>query len=109
MTEYCAVYAIEVLDRRRARRRLRLGHRADHPAHEPVHARDRGVVQRALRQARAPLVVDQRRVEGRLRPFHAPLVDNQGRTRLAGGVLDDAAIASMNWLAAGVVGTLPGQ
>ena len=48
-------------------------------------------------------------VAGRFKPFSAPLVDNTGRQRLARGSLDDAAIAGMNWLAAGVVGTLPGQ
>lgn len=48
-------------------------------------------------------------VAGRRLPFAAPLVDNQGRTRLAHGALDDAAIATMNWFVAGVVGSLPGQ
>ena len=45
---------------------------------------------------------------GRLRPFTGPIADNTGRERVApGAALDDAAIASLNWLAAGVVGTLP--
>jgi simple sugar transport system substrate-binding protein len=44
---------------------------------------------------------------GRLLPFAAPLVDNTGRTRLATGALDDAAISRMDWLVQGVVGTLP--
>lgn len=48
-------------------------------------------------------------VAGRLRPFSGRLVDNSGRERLAKGALDDASIAGMNWLAAGVVGSLPGQ
>lgn len=48
-------------------------------------------------------------VAGKLRPFSGRLVDNTGAERLARGTLDDAAIASMNWLAAGVVGSLPGQ
>lgn len=48
-------------------------------------------------------------VAGKLRPFSGRLVDNTGSERLARGTLDDAAIASMNWLAAGVVGSLPGQ
>ena len=46
-------------------------------------------------------------VTGRFQPFTAPLVDNQGRVRLARGALDDAAIATMDWLAEGVVGTVP--
>jgi simple sugar transport system substrate-binding protein len=44
---------------------------------------------------------------GRLKPFAAPLVDNTGRSRLAGGALDDAAIAGMDWLVQGVIGNLP--
>lgn len=48
-------------------------------------------------------------VAGKLRPFSGRLVDNIGTERLARGTLDDAAIATMNWLAAGVVGSLPGQ
>jgi len=48
-------------------------------------------------------------VAGTLRPFSAPLLDNKGTLRLASGSLDDAAIASMNWLAEGVVGSLAGQ
>lgn len=48
-------------------------------------------------------------VEGRLAPFAAPLVDNTGRTRLAAGALDDAAIAGMDWLVQGVGGSLPGR
>jgi len=46
-------------------------------------------------------------VAGRLKPFAAPLVDSEGRTRLSKGTLDDAAIATMNWFVQGVVGTLP--
>ena len=46
-------------------------------------------------------------VGGRLQPFAGRLLDNAGHERQAGGVMGDAAIASMNWLAAGVVGTLP--
>jgi basic membrane protein A and related proteins len=48
-------------------------------------------------------------VSGSFRPFAAPLVDNTGKRRLERGALDDAAIATMNWLVEGVVGTLPGQ
>ena len=58
----------------------------------------------------ARALVDARRaaiVAGRLEPFAAPLVDNQGHTRLAQGALDDRAIATMDWLVRGVVGTLP--
>ena len=39
--------------------------------------------------------------------FAAPLIDQHGRTRLARGALDDDAIARMDWLVQGVVGTLP--
>jgi len=49
-------------------------------------------------------------VAGRFQPFAGPLADNTGRERIArGAVPDDAAIAGMNWLAAGVIGSLPGQ
>ena len=48
-------------------------------------------------------------IDGRLKPFAAPLVDNAGRTRLADGALDDAAIASMDWLVMGVGGSVPGR
>jgi len=46
---------------------------------------------------------------GRLKPFAAPLVDNTGRSRLAQGALDDAAIAQMDWFVAGVTGSVPGK
>ena len=55
-------------------------------------------------------LVDMRRegiVAGSVRPFDAPLVDNEGRTRLAQGTLDDGAIATMNWFVRGVVGSVP--
>jgi simple sugar transport system substrate-binding protein len=48
-------------------------------------------------------------IDGRLKPFAAPLVDNTGRTRLADGALDDAAIAGMDWLVMGVGGSVPGR
>lgn len=48
-------------------------------------------------------------VDGRLKPFSAPLVDNTGRTRLAQGALADEQIARMDWLVQGVAGSLPGQ
>ena len=44
---------------------------------------------------------------GRFQPFAAPLVDNEGKTRLARGALDDAAISTMDWFVRGVVGTVP--
>ncbi|NUP86869.1 MAG: BMP family ABC transporter substrate-binding protein [Burkholderiaceae bacterium] len=56
--------------------------------------------------------LDRRReaiVTGRFKPFSAPLVDNAGKTRLDAGALDDARIASMDWLVQGVVGTLPAR
>ena len=46
-------------------------------------------------------------VGGSFKPFAAPLVDNEGKTRLASGALDDAGIASMNWFVRGVVGSVP--
>jgi simple sugar transport system substrate-binding protein len=46
---------------------------------------------------------------GQLQPFAAPLVDSTGRTRLASGALDDAAISRMDWLVQGVVGGLPAR
>ncbi len=46
-------------------------------------------------------------IAGKLQPFAGRLLDSVGRERQAGGTMDDAAIATMNWLAAGVVGTLP--
>jgi basic membrane protein A and related proteins len=46
-------------------------------------------------------------VAGSFKPFAAPLIDNEGRLRLAQGTLDDASIATMNWFVAGVVGAVP--
>ena len=46
-------------------------------------------------------------VEGKLKPFGAPLVDNTGRSRLATGALGDGAIAGMDWLVQGVTGSVP--
>jgi len=46
-------------------------------------------------------------VSGAFRPFSAPLADNRGHARLATGALDDAAIQSLDWLVAGVVGAMP--
>ena len=39
--------------------------------------------------------------------FAAPLIDQQGRTRLERGALDDAAIAKMDWLVQVVIGSAP--
>ena len=60
--------------------------------------------------ARVRAELDARRlaiVDGRFKPFAAPLVDNEGRTRLETGALDDASIATMNWFVRGVVGSVP--
>jgi basic membrane protein A and related proteins len=60
--------------------------------------------------AAARAAVEARReaiVAGRFQPFAAPLVDNEGRTRLEKGALDDAGIATMNWFVRGVVGAVP--
>ena len=57
---------------------------------------------RALVEARREAIV-----AGRFRPFGAPLVDNEGRVRLAHGTLDDPAIAAMNWFVRGVTGAVP--
>jgi simple sugar transport system substrate-binding protein len=55
-------------------------------------------------------LIESRRVQivaGRFHPFAAPLVDNEGKVRLARGTLDDAAITTMNWFVRGVVGSVP--
>jgi basic membrane protein A len=57
---------------------------------------------RALIAARRQAIVD-----GTLKPFAAPLTDNQGHLRLAQGALDDASIGTMNWFVQGVVGSVP--
>ena len=46
-------------------------------------------------------------LDGRFKPFAAPLIDNTGRIRLAQGALSDAQIAGMDWLVQGVAGSLP--
>lgn len=46
-------------------------------------------------------------VAGRFAPFSGLLQDNQGRVRLAGGVMPDAQVAAMDWFVQGVVGTVP--
>jgi simple sugar transport system substrate-binding protein len=46
--------------------------------------------------------------EGRVLPFAGPVKDQSGTERIAAGQSpDDAAIASMNWLAQGIDGKLP--
>jgi len=57
---------------------------------------------RALVEARREAIV-----AGRFQPFSAPLVDNDGKVRLAAGSLTDAQIATMNWFVRGVVGSVP--
>ena len=47
--------------------------------------------------------------DGRSAIFSGPLVDQTGRTRLDKGTLDDAAIAQMDWLVQGVIGSPPTQ
>jgi simple sugar transport system substrate-binding protein len=45
---------------------------------------------------------------GKLRPFAGPIVDNRGRTIAGPGVaLADEQILGMDYLVAGVIGTLP--
>lgn len=46
-------------------------------------------------------------VAGHLHPFAGRIVDRDGRVRLEAGLMPDAQIATMNWFAQGVVGTLP--
>ena len=46
-------------------------------------------------------------IDGRFKPFAAPLQDNTGRARLAQGALSDEQIAGMDWLVQGVTGSVP--
>jgi simple sugar transport system substrate-binding protein len=46
-------------------------------------------------------------VDGSFKVFSGPLADNHGRVRLARGALDDAAVGRLDWLVAGVVGSMP--
>ena len=46
-------------------------------------------------------------LDGRFKPFAAPLQDNTGRSRLVQGALSDAQIAGMDWLVQGVTGSVP--
>jgi simple sugar transport system substrate-binding protein len=57
---------------------------------------------RATLEAKAKAIVD-----GSFKVFSGPLADNHGRVRLARGALDDAAVARLDWLVAGVVGSMP--
>jgi simple sugar transport system substrate-binding protein len=68
-----------------------------------------GAIDGALPAAQRAAVDDSRRalIDGRVTIFAAPLRDNQGRNRLAGGTLGDAQIAGMDWLVQGVVGSMP--
>ena len=73
-----------------------------------------GLVQLSAISADVPatlqaLIVARRKaiVDGRFKPFAAPLVDNEGHVRLAAGSLDDASIATMNWFVRGVQGSVP--
>ena len=70
---------------------------------------DLGALDPALPASRRGVVDESRTalVNHRATIFAAPLLDNQGRTRLATGSLDDPQIASMDWLVQGVVGTMP--
>lgn len=75
-----------------------------------------GLVQLSALRADLPAALkadlEQRRqaiLSGRFKPFSGPLVDNQGRERLARGALGDEAIAQMDWLVQGVLGTLPAR
>ena len=46
-------------------------------------------------------------VSGSLKPFAAPLTDNEGQVRLAQGAMSDDAIGAMNWFVKGVTGSVP--
>jgi len=46
-------------------------------------------------------------IGGSLKPFAAPLTDNEGQVRLAQGALSDDAISAMNWFVRGVTGSVP--
>jgi simple sugar transport system substrate-binding protein len=48
-------------------------------------------------------------IAGSVKPFAGRLLDNQGRVRLEKGVLDDHAIATMDWFVEGVIGSVPGR
>ena len=65
-------------------------------------ARDVPVATQALIESRRAQIV-----AGRFAPFSGPLVDNEGKVRLARGALDDAAISTMNWFVRGVSGSVP--
>jgi simple sugar transport system substrate-binding protein len=72
---------------------------------------DLGAIDGALPAAQSSAIDAARRAlaEGRTTVFAAPLVDNQGRMRLARGALSDPQIAGMDWLVQGVVGSVPAQ
>ena len=73
-----------------------------------------GLIELGAVSARVPADVraglDARRraiVDGSLKPFAAPLADNEGQVRLAQGALGDDAIGAMNWFVKGVTGSVP--
>jgi simple sugar transport system substrate-binding protein len=59
------------------------------------------------RQTRALEAAQRAITDERSAVFAAPLVDQDGRTRLDKGALDDGAIARMDWLVQGVIGSMP--
>lgn len=48
-------------------------------------------------------------IAGTFSPFTAPIVDNEGKVRLASGVLDDEGLNNMNYYVEGVASTYPTQ
>lgn len=48
-------------------------------------------------------------VSGKLTPFAAPIKDNEGKVRLASGVLSDDALNKMDYYVEGVAGKLPSK
>jgi basic membrane protein A and related proteins len=46
-------------------------------------------------------------VAGSFHPFSGRITDNTGRVRLASGVMDEQAVATMNYYVEGVVGAFP--
>lgn len=48
-------------------------------------------------------------VAGKITPFDAPVVTNDGKTVIESGSLDDAALNQMNYYVQGVVGKVPGK
>ena len=67
----------------------------------PFHPAVPADVVRAVRAREADIVA------GRFHPFAGRLVDQAGQERQAGGRMDDATLARMNWFVQGVTGALP--